>query len=657
MARNASTADVRADLDRALEDYLVACGLNARLAASCDQDERRRAQEWVQKYLGRRNEIVEEVNVYAQFQAELMQIQQATDRHADQAANSSASSLGVAHMFDLPRPASRHSSRRVSLAASATAQGGRGSPSHEQRNAGQGDTIQPPLLAGIASENRVRPEGPQRNNVESASVARQPLLVDVAASGSAASSSRVNQWLSDMSVDSAEEGSLHHAGVPSMRVSIAALTQLVQNATMRETPRAGRVGHELGQRLAERMMMATGAWDEGIAQVRREAASAADQRIPAAPLRGRQGASTPANPREPGVNEPARRLVSDAQSNRTPVPTYFDAGRTPGGYRAFYEGIRDNQSRVRFWEQGANRSAEETYTLPPSTHVQPLRAQEWERVPFQATLGNLYRLPNHEFDAIAATESPSVTTQPRAFAHGMLSRFPRLEVEPFDGDVTKWFEFAASFKQCVHDVVPDLGLRMTYLRKFLTSTVRARFQHLLYDERCYYRVLDALEFEYGRPELVARIHLAAIEAAPSCSEGDYSRLLSLSRKLNEATACLTNIGCVADLCSQTLLGTVARKLPPTLRLEWGREARRRGGTGALSVLDFVAWLREISLTAEETSLATPKAATKKKEKKPNAVHNVQLKEASKAPAEHASKSEAKESDSAGTGVPTTCPAC
>lgn len=425
--------------------------------------------------------------------------------------------------------------------------------------------------------------------------------------GSLADQSRVSQWLSDMSLGEAESSgqlSEHRTGQPSIRIPIAALTQLVQSATLREAPRLQDVGLELGQRLADRMRLATSAWEGGIEAVRREteqaqrtmnAASLENAVTPSrdhAARKTRQGASTPANCNlQDRSATPALQAVS-AERNRGPGPSHWDVGRTPGGYQTFYGGIRDDRSRVRFGRREPEHSTiqEDTYSMPPTQQsaapggnaARQQRQQAASRVnsgraPFQATLANFYQPPEAEFAADVAEYDHATNDRRQGGVRQMLARFPRLDIDVFEGDVPKWLEFAASFKQCVHDVVPDAGLRMTYLRKYLSPNVRARFQHLFYDERCYFRVLDALEFQYDRPELVARIHLTAIEAAPSCSEGDYSGLSSLSRKLNEATACLTNVGCRADLCSQTLLGDMARKLPPTLRLEWGREVRRRGG--------------------------------------------------------------------------------
>lgn len=90
----------------------------------------------------------------------------------------------------------------------------------------------------------------------------------------------------------------------------------------------------------------------------------------------------------------------------------------------------------------------------------------------------------------------------------------------------------------------------------------------------------------------------------------------------------------------------------------GSGGATKRGVPALSVIDFVAWLREISFAAEETALATPKSANKKRERKPAAtIHNVQPKKDDALSSQSAPPSASAKPEAAEPNVPTTCPSC
>jgi len=47
---------------------------------------------------------------------------------------------------------------------------------------------------------------------------------------------------------------------------------------------------------------------------------------------------------------------------------------------------------------------------------------------------------------------------------------PAIKLEPFNGDHTRWSEFAAGFKALVHDVVDADYQRLQYLNMYITHT-------------------------------------------------------------------------------------------------------------------------------------------------------------------------------------------
>ena len=153
--------------------------------------------------------------------------------------------------------------------------------------------------------------------------------------------------------------------------------------------------------------------------------------------------------------------------------------------------------------------------LDYSTQTRNSNYVHFQRQPFQSTM--------------TADQSTTVTPQDdgwigqtaiqdkRTTAKATL---PALKLEPFNGDHTRWSEFAAGFKALVYDVMDADYQRIRYLKMYLAPNVRSRISGLLSDPSTYQAALENLKNRYGNPLLIAQAATAKIARLPNIKVGD-----------------------------------------------------------------------------------------------------------------------------------------
>ena len=214
-------------------------------------------------------------------------------------------------------------------------------------------------------------------------------------------------------------------------------------------------------------------------------------------------------------------------------------------------------------------------TQPPALMTQA--ADQW--------IGDV-QFPEHK---TSTNVNQSIATRPavneRIAYHGNL---PQLKLEPFDGNFSKWPDFAADFKALVHDAPISDYQRMAYLRMHLSPAVRSIFDWQLRDPSCYPEAFQALRSRYGDTALVAKANINALSNLPPVKVDDFRSLEKFDGCLNDVVASLLKSGHSQELNSILVMEHVFSKLPISLRKEWGHESvRLRRSTG---LLDFQKWL-------------------------------------------------------------------
>ena len=148
---------------------------------------------------------------------------------------------------------------------------------------------------------------------------------------------------------------------------------------------------------------------------------------------------------------------------------------------------------------------------------------------------------------------------------------PALKLEPFNGDHTRWSEFAAGFKDLVHDVVDADYQRLQYLKMYLTPNVRSRISGLLSDPSTYQAALENLRNRYGNPLLIAQAATAKIARLPNIKVGDLRSLDQYIGGISDIITTLKRCNQVGEINSPTVVKMVLGKLPSVWKDTWGEE--------------------------------------------------------------------------------------
>lgn len=216
----------------------------------------------------------------------------------------------------------------------------------------------------------------------------------------------------------------------------------------------------------------------------------------------------------------------------------------------------------------------------------------------QATTKNPPRTNQTEDDWIEKPRDDPGSNSPISGRSQQASHFPTLKLEPFDGDSTKWTEFASAFKMLVHDVVPTEYQRMEHLRMYLTPKVKSSISTLLTDSKLYRTALQSLKQNYGHPLLITRANLAAIGNLPYVRVGDIQSLERFAGCLSDVVSSLTRAALDKEFSSLIKIESVLKKLPCRLINEWREQITRNSED--FNLLNLSNWLQNEVLSRKNS---------------------------------------------------------
>ena len=196
---------------------------------------------------------------------------------------------------------------------------------------------------------------------------------------------------------------------------------------------------------------------------------------------------------------------------------------------------------------------------------------DWHDPPLVPVLTDTERIPTHRTNQSKAPTSDRwiEETAPSAMQR-QTTGYQQLRLEPFDGDVMKWPDFAAGFRALVHDIAQSDYQRMALLRSYLTPSVRSSITQQLSDPSQYWEALRSLKETYGHPILVTNAYLKTMTKLPVVRPEDTGSLQRFVNQMTDAIRGLERTVNAKEINSTALLQMILAKLPKSIRSEWGR---------------------------------------------------------------------------------------
>lgn len=176
------------------------------------------------------------------------------------------------------------------------------------------------------------------------------------------------------------------------------------------------------------------------------------------------------------------------------------------------------------------------------------------------------------------------------------------DLPSFSGAPEEWPKFFAMYTQSTEAYGYTNLDNSIRLQRCLTGDAKEAVECLLLNVDATDEVIEALEFRFGRPELLAQSQLRRVRDIPPMSETKVEMILPFASKVANMVAYLDRPKTNQYLANPELLEQLVQKLPLSKRHEWGRHAVNL--KPCPTVQHFSEWLKDL---ARCVSFMTPAA--------------------------------------------------
>ena len=168
-------------------------------------------------------------------------------------------------------------------------------------------------------------------------------------------------------------------------------------------------------------------------------------------------------------------------------------------------------------------------------------------------------------------------------------KLPKLEIEKFGGDATKWRTFIETFDATV-DVRADISNveKFSYLRGYLVGSAKQTIDGMPLSSANYTKAKELLEERYGNDQLIIATHTNALLNLDKIVSANAKDLRSLHDKVETNIRALESAGVNSTNFGPLLIPIVLAKLPDVVRLQISRKL----GTDNWDVTEFMKSINE-----------------------------------------------------------------
>ena len=145
------------------------------------------------------------------------------------------------------------------------------------------------------------------------------------------------------------------------------------------------------------------------------------------------------------------------------------------------------------------------------------------------------------------------------------AKLPKLELHPFNGDVTQWMTFWDSFKSAVHDnsSISDVD-KFNYLRSLVEWSAKEAIAGLTLSSANYHEAICILEKRFGNKKQIISRHIDALLAVEAVSSQYNVR--RLYDQLEIHICGLKSLGVDSESYGNLLSSVLVKKLPTEMQV-------------------------------------------------------------------------------------------
>ena len=199
-----------------------------------------------------------------------------------------------------------------------------------------------------------------------------------------------------------------------------------------------------------------------------------------------------------------------------------------------------------------------------------------------------------------------------SFAQRQSVKLPKLIIEKYNGDVSKWQEFWSQFETAIHtnDALCKRE-KFTYLKTYLTGQAAKAVAGLMLTDANYDSAITLLQSRFGRKDLVISAHMSRLlNLNPVKKSSDVHALRQLYDECEIQIRSLESLGVVSDNYGSLLCPILMKMIPDDIALEYSRQ---RGSDDEWKVDEIVKFLQK-EVQSRERALQMTSSYTQKEQK-------------------------------------------
>ena len=196
-------------------------------------------------------------------------------------------------------------------------------------------------------------------------------------------------------------------------------------------------------------------------------------------------------------------------------------------------------------------------------------------------------------------QMPSVSQQfpqstPHSLQYQMIAQMPKRiqDLPEFCGCVEEWPMFLSAYQHSTAAYQYNNFENCLRLQKALRGEAKESVRSLLIHPDNVGSVMEQLQFQYGRPELIIYTQLQQIREISAISEGAVEKLVPFAVKVQNFAAFFKTANAYQHLMNPTLMNELVQKLPMSKRLEWAQFGATLGRLPNVS--DFANWMTTVA---------------------------------------------------------------
>ena len=180
-------------------------------------------------------------------------------------------------------------------------------------------------------------------------------------------------------------------------------------------------------------------------------------------------------------------------------------------------------------------------------------------------------------------DEDSTSSSSSASSSALETRLPKMDLPKFSGNVHEYTSFWEQFAEGVHNKrIPDVS-KFSYLRSLLEGDAKAAVSGLSLTSANYATACQILEKRWGRPEKLIFHHVQELLSVSVPNRPSVKELWHVHDTLYAHICSLASLGITGEQYGVILTPLVLSRFPPTLRLEWAREAERKDVLAAKAI--------------------------------------------------------------------------